>query len=263
MPLKSFTPFLRIGIFPIIIIAITSLSEFSVSQSNVLNLINNQERGSFFQIVLYIIRFSSISFLLVAWAWFAGAAVFEETPSVSEAIIIGWRKIFKCVLAVLPIWFLTIIYTQIIFGIIKAFSVVFFQINVISGVVCIVFIISLGLPFLLFLMSKFLLLIPTTTFEKCTSMGALIKANSYIPVNTMSKTWTILLPGSIAMVLTILLPSWTFARVFPILNPFLGTIKGILITQLTGLTILLFAGPFAINFVVRYYFIISKKIESS
>jgi len=260
---KSFISFLKIGIFPVGILAITSLSEFSVSQSNVINLINNKETGSLFQIVLYFIRFGTVSFLLVSWAWFAGAAVFEKEPSISEAIIIGWRKFFRCFLAVLPVWFLTIIYTQIIFGIIKVFSIVFFQINVLSGVVSIVFVISLGLPVLLFLMSKFLLLIPTTTFEKGTSMEALIKSSSYIPATSMSKTWPILLAGSIALTLAILLPSWTFARVFPILNPFLGSMKGILITQLTGLTILLFAGPYAINFIVRYYFEIRNlKLET-
>ena len=259
---KSFISFLKIGIFPVGILAITSLSEFSVSQSNVINFINNKETGSLFQIVLYFIRFGSVSFLLVAWAWFAGAAVFEKEPSVSEAVIIGWRKSFRCFLAVLPVWFLTIIYSQIIFGIIKIFSVVFFQINVLSWVVSILFVISLGLPVLLFLMSKFLLLIPTTTFEKGTSMGALIKASSYIPATSMSKTWPILLVGSIALMFAILLPSWTFARVFPILNPFFGSMKGVLITQLIGLAILLFAGPFAINFIVRYYFEIKKlKLE--
>ena len=255
---KSFTSFLKIGIFPIGILAITSLSEFSVSQSNVVNFINNEEPYSLFQIVLYFIRFGAISFLLVAWSWFAGAAFFEKEPSISEAVIIGWRKFFRCFLAVLPVWFLTIIYSQIIFGIIKIFSVVFFQINIFSGIVSVLFIISLAVPALLFLISKFLFLIPTTTFEKGTSMGALIKSSSYVPVTTISKNWHILLAGSITLIFTILLPSWTFARVFSILNPFLGSMKGILITQLTGLTILLLAGPFAINFIVKYYFEITN-----
>ena len=256
---KSFISFLKIGIFPVGILAITSLSEFSVSQSNVINFINNKETGSLFQIVLYFIRFGAVSFLLVAWSWFAGAAVFEKEPSISEAVIIGWRKFFRCFISVFPIWFLTIIYTQIIFWIAWIFSFVFFKINVLSGVASVAFVISIGLPFLLFLMSKFLLLIPTTTFEKGTSMGTLIKASSYVPATTMSKTWPILLPGSIALMLAVLLPSWTFAAVFSVLNPFFGSMKAILITQLTGLTILLFAGPFAINFIVRYYFIITKK----
>ena len=260
---KSFISFLKIGIFPIVILAITSLSEFSVSQSNAINLINNKDADSLFQMAMFFIRFATVSFLLVSWAWFAGAAVFEKEPSISEAVIIGWRKFFRCFSAILIVWFLAIVYTQIIFRIIKIFSGVFFQINILSGMVSIVFVISLGLPALLFLMSKFLLLIPTTTFEKGTSMGALIKSSSYIPATTMSKTWPVLLSGSIAMVLAILLPSWTFARVFPILNPFLGSMKGVLITQLTGLAILLIAGPYAINFIVRYYFIISKKIEIS
>ena len=259
---KSFTSFLKIGIFPVAILAITSLSEFSVSQSNIINLINNKETGSLFQIVLYFIRFGTVSFLLVSWSWFAGAAVFEKEPSVSEAVIIGWRKFFRCFIAVLPIWFITIIYTQIMFGIARIFSVVFFQINVLSGVVSIVFVVSAGLPFLIFFTSKFLMLIPTTTFEKGTSVAALIKASSYIPASAMAKTWPILLPGSIVLMLAIILPSWTFATVFSILNPFFGSMKGILITQLTGLAILLIAGPFAINFVVRYYFKLkSLKLE--
>ncbi|GEM_PF-3519790 len=261
MTLKSFISFLKIAIFPVGILAITSLSEFSVSQSNVLNLVNNKKALSLFHIILLVVRFGAISFLLTSWAWFAGTTFYEEKPSLPEAFVIGWRKIPRCFLAVVPIWFITMVYAQFLFLILKAFSIIFFQVDIISGVLSVIFVTSLGLPLLLFCISKFLLLVPTVVFEKGPSVEALVKANSYVPVKTMPKNWRYLLSGSSALIIGVILPSWTFAAIFSIISPYFGSGEGLLATQLAGLALLIVAGPFAIDYIVRFYFQRIKKIK--
>jgi len=251
---KFLTFFYKTGFFPILILAITALGEFIIAQNNTTNLIVNQENGSFVQIILFFVRFASISFLLVSWTWFAGTTVFEENPSIPEAITIGKRKFFGCIATVFPLWFIINIYASITFFFVKLFSLIFFQINIFSGILSILFVGSLAMPFLIFFMSKFLLIIPTTTFEKKPSFATIIKASSYIPLKKMAKSWEILLVGSIALILTIILPSLTFTKAIYFINPVLGSVNGALITQLTGLAILFLTGPFAINFVVKYYF---------
>ena len=92
-------------------------------------------------------------------------------------------------------------------------------------------------------------------------MEALVKANSYVPVKTMPKNWRYLLSGSSALIIGVILPSWTFAAIFSIISPYFGSGEGLLATQLAGLALLIVAGPFAIDYIVRFYFQRIKKIK--
>ncbi|MCK4981283.1 MAG: hypothetical protein KAS17_00095, partial [Victivallaceae bacterium] len=125
---RNILKFIIAGILPFAALIFTSISEYSINKSGVINWMRDEFAFSAFQFTLYIIRFIAFGAVISSWSWLAGEIIFRDTsspPPLSESINAGWKYAFRTALATLLLWMLITVYAQFVFILCKAAWVIF------------------------------------------------------------------------------------------------------------------------------------------
>jgi len=83
---RYYPAFLLTGAPAAAFLLLTVFVEYSVSTSGVMRWMGNTNSATIFWLLLYFVRLFVYAMMISAWAWLAGKTLFEEVPSVREAV---------------------------------------------------------------------------------------------------------------------------------------------------------------------------------
>ncbi len=259
---RRLVSYVSLGALPVVALAVTSLSEYSVRKSGALSWMQGYASLALFQFALCAVRFIAFGVLLTAWAWLAGASLLEDKPSLAEALQVGGRRGIRCGFALVLLWMLSVIYAQLLFFACRAAWEIFSPVGFCPAWLAVLFVVSCALPPLLVVVSKFLFLVPLVTFERLSSLESLASAGAHVPWRSLWWAWPLLSVFSIAAVAGIVVPSWSYAvALLATAHPALTTPSGALTTQLVAAGWLWLVGPLAVCFVTSFYFADSPRYQ--
>jgi len=213
-----------------------------------------------FTVVIFVIRFAAFAIALGAWTWYAGAVRFEESPSLTEAILTGWTSCVRLAFAAAPLWILSLLYATFVARAARLGAFAFQPAGAWAVMLCTVFIIACALPPLLFIAAKYVLLVPLVVYERASWLPAIALSGAHMPARTMLSLWVVLLLNGTVMVVCVLLPTWCCADQFlAALGPVLSQPPWSIILQCAALGLFALGAPIACASMASLYFIVLSR----
>ncbi|RLD11052.1 MAG: hypothetical protein DRI44_04455 [Chlamydiae bacterium] len=262
--LSRFLYFIIAGLLPVIVLILTSVSEFSIKNSGVVSWMYDSKAYSFFQFLIYVIRFISFGAMLAAWSWLAGDIMFRDAesavPSLSDAINTAWKSAIRTSFSTFFTWMLITIYAQFTLILCKAVWIIFLPTGYIAASIALILSASWAVLPIAALMGKFIFAIPLVVFEEMPSMAAISFSSKLVPFKYAIWKWPVILFCGFLLFITIVIPSWTYIDSFVNLittsNPLpIYNLK----IQIAGAVWMLIMGPLAISVLTAFYFINSPR----
>ncbi|MCK5852777.1 hypothetical protein KAH27_07085 [bacterium] len=262
--LSRFFYFIIIGIVPFIALIITSISEYSIKEAGVAAWMQDSTIFSIFQFLIYAIRFFSFGAMLAGWSWLSGDIIFGDpqvsAPSISDALSTAWKRAMRASFSTFFTWMLITIYAQFALILCKAVWVIFIPAGYISASLILILTVSWAVLPAAALIGKFIFSIPLVIFEEMPSMAALSFSSKLIPFKYVVWKWPIILFCGFLLILTIVIPSWTYIDSF--VNLISGSVSSPannLKIQITGAAWMLITGPLTVSILTAFYFINSPR----
>jgi len=262
--LHRFYYFILVGLLPFTAIILTSVSEYSIKQAGVSAWMHDSMIFSLFQFLIYAIRFFSFGAAIAGWSWITGDIIFGDEsaniPSVSDALSIAWKRALRTSFSTFFIWMLITIYAQFIFFICKAAWLIYLPVSFLASSTVLLLIASWAILPAALLIGKFIFAVPLVIFEEMPAILAASFSSKLIPFKFVVWKWPFILFCGVALILTIVIPSWTFIDSFT--NIFAGGIATPIYNlkiQIAGAVWLLISGPLAISILTAFYFMNSPR----
>lgn len=247
-----FGALLRVGLLPALILVGSVACEWLLRTAD-LPIVNETTRSTLLQLLVQALRLFGVGMLLAAWTWYCGAALIEETPSVSEAVQTGWRAAIRSALAAIPIWLVLLMGALLAVISAQAMRLAFAPAGIGAVTVCIVTVVSVAaLPFVVVL-TKFALLIPVTVFEDSPPFDALRMSVRYMPWRLLALHWWPVASLGVTLLIGVVVPLFLLTNNVWALSP--GTLHPGLdaIRQLTAVGLLWLLGGVAPALAVALY----------
>ena len=262
--LSRFFYFIIVGILPFIALVLTSISEYSIKNAGVAAWMQDSTMFSIFQFLIYAIRFFSFGAMLAAWSWLAGDIIFSDPkssiPSISDAVNTAWKRAMRTSFSTFFTWMLITIYAQFALIICKAVWIIFVPAGYIAASTILILTASWAIIPAAALIGKLIFAIPLVIFEEMPSLAALSFSSKLVPFKYAVWKWPIILFCGFLLILTIVIPSWTYIDSF--VNLITGSASSPvnnLKIQITGAAWMLITGPLAISILTAFYFINSPR----
>lgn len=255
---RRYPAFLLTGLPAAGLLMLTVFSEYSISTSGVMGWMEGSNIAALFWYLLYLLRIFAYAMALCGWSWLAGASLFEETPSIGEAIVQGTSSAFRCMLAVFPVWMLTVLMGFFIVGICRFLWMAYSGINIASGILAVSVAASIAMPFMVLLTGKFMFVIPVASFERVASIDALARAAGCVKWRSFLWSGSVLGSISTLVIVSIIVPSWCF------FNSLWGMLQPlqILVRQTCSIVFTCVAAPAAVILITALYFTFDLLRES-
>jgi len=265
--LSRFFYFIIVGTVPFIALVLTSISEYSIKEAGVAAWMQDSTIFSIFQFLIYAIRFFSFGAMLAGWSWLSGDIIFSDPntsiPSISDAVSTAWKRAMRASFSTFFTWMLITIYAQFALILCKAVWIIFIPAGYMAASTILILTASWAILPAAALIGKFIFAIPLVIFEEMPSMAALSFSSKLVPFKYVIWKWPIILFCGFLLIITIVIPSWTYIDSF--VNLIAGSATSPLNTlkiQITGAAWMLFTGPFAVSILTAFYFINSPRYWS-
>jgi len=256
--------FFVVGALPFIALILTSISEYSIKNAGVAAWMQDSTLFSLFQFLIYTIRFFSFGAMIAAWTWLTGDIIFGADdsfiPSISDAVNTAWKRAIRTSFSTFFAWILITLYAQFAFLICKAVWIIFLPAGYGASSAVLLLAVSWAILPAAALLSKFIFAIPMVVFEEMPSLMAVSFSSKLVPFKFVVWKWPVILLCGAILILTIVLPSWTYIDSF--INIIAGSTSSPinnLKIQIIGAMWLLITGPLAISILTSVYFMNSPR----
>jgi len=256
--------FIIVGALPFIALVLTSVSEYSIKNAGVAAWMQDSTLFSVFQFMIYTIRFFAFGAMIAAWAWLTGDIIFGADdsfiPSISDAINTAWKRALRTSFSTFFVWMLITLYAQFAFLLCKAVWIIFLPAGYSASCTVLLLAVSWAILPAAALLGKFIFAIPMVVFEEMPSLMAVSFSSKLVPFKFVVWKWPVILLCGVILILTIVLPSWTYIDSF--INIIAGSTSSPinnLKIQIIGAMWLLVTGPLAISTLTSFYFMNSPR----